>query len=106
MVQGTQRLYQVSLPHKVATKEESYYTKPIMAIATTGRAVTYKNKWEGGVYVGLSLPGGKVFSSYFPHTFMNSRGEWDYARTKDEGMLLATYKALNYALEILEKEGR
>lgn len=102
MALGAQKLYKVSSEKQVDPKE-SYYDKPILALSTTGRAVTYKDQWEGGVYVGLVFPDGKISCQYFPHTFVNTKGENDRARTKEEGMLLAAYKAMSYALEEIQK---
>ena len=102
MALGAQKLYKVS-SEKKAKPEESYYEKPILAISTTGRAVTYKDKWEGGVYAGIAFPDGRAISQYFPHTFVNTKGENDKARTKEEGMLIAAYKAMSYALSEIQK---
>lgn len=101
MAKGVQKRYNVSIKNKVA-KSESYYKSKIMAIATTGRAVSWK-KWEGGVYIAIACPNGKVVSKYFVHNFITSDGKKDRARTKDEGMLIATNKALTFALEIIKK---
>ena len=101
MAKGAQKLYEIR--QQEINPEESYFQKPVMAIATTGRAVSYPGKWEGGVYVAIALPGGEVVASYFPHTFVNSRKQPDVARTKDEGMLVASQKAILYALEWIEK---
>ena len=102
MALGAQNLYKISLEKQV-NPQESYYNKPILALSTTGRAVSYKNQWEGGVYVGLVFPDGKTSCQYFPHTFINTKGENDQARTKEEGMLIAAYKAMNYALQEIQK---
>ncbi len=102
MALGSQNLYRISLEKKVSP-QESYYNKPIVSLSTTGRAVTYKDKWEGGVYAGLAFPDGKAISQYFPHTFINTKGEEDQARTKEEGMLVAAYKAMQYALKEIQE---
>lgn len=101
MALGAARLYQISQASKVET-DETYYPKPIVAIATTGHAVTYAGQWEGGVHVGLVIPGKKAMSAYFPHTFTTLLGTREEARTKDEGMLSAVNKALTYALSQIE----
>ena len=102
MARGAQRLYQVGAQDRNANAAESYQRQPIVAIATTGRAVSYSGHWEGGVYVGLALPDGRLMAAYFPHNFVTWPQGQDRARTKDEGMLVATNKALAYVLAQLQ----
>lgn len=98
MAVGARNLYQVSETAR-ATADASYSQKPIMAIATTGRAVTYPGHFEGGTHIALALPDGQVISWYAKHEFIAPLSQPDSARTKHEGMLLATHHALRLVLE-------
>ena len=100
MAKGTKKLYTVSEENKVS-ENETYSKQPMMTIATTGRAVTWDGHWEGGVFVAVTLPNGQVYSQYFKHVFSSSDNKEIEAKTKEEGMLTATYKALQFALSCL-----
>lgn len=100
MAKGTKKLYTVS-QENIVSKNETYSNQPMMTIATSGRAVTWDGHWEGGVFVAVTLPNGQVYSQYFKHVFSSPNNTEIEAKTKEEGMLTATYKALQFALTCL-----
>ncbi len=102
MAKGTQKLYTIQPQYKVQSNE-TYFEKPMFTIATTGRAVTWQDHWEGGVYVALTFPDGTTHSQYFKHIFFDKQGRQLEAQTKEEGMIVATFHALQYAYNALRQ---